>query len=103
MIDREAELKELYRRLYELDAKFEKAKGKRMILAILGFAVFYFLVLYILNDPTGIEIIFDVLLAIVIAGFHFWINVTIFSQLVQLGREESAILENIRKRIRDLE
>ena len=103
MIDKEAELKELYRRLYELDRKFEKAKGKRTIVTILGFAVFYFWVFYILNDPVGIEIIFDVILAIVIAGFHFFANVTIFGQLSQLGREENAILENIRKRIRELE
>lgn len=103
MIDREAELKELYRRLYQLDQKFEKAKGKRTIITILGFAVFYFWVLYILNEPTGIEIVYDVLLAIVIAGFHFLVNATIFGQLSHLGRKENETLENIRKRIRELE
>ena len=100
--EKNEEKKRLYRLLCEREKEFESAKLKRMIITIIGFAIFYFYVFYGLEKPTGIAILFCVLLSIVFATAHFFINATIFGALAQKGRAESDILENIRKEISNL-
>lgn len=114
------ELNRLSRQLYETDKKFEKAKGKRFALTIIAFSAFYFVVSFvILMMATGNMEIKEMVENIVSAGFlavaafmlipivlailHFLVNETIFGQLSEMGRRESATLENIRKRIKALE
>ena len=100
--EKNEEKNRLYRLLNERDKQFEAAKLKRMIITIIGFAIFYFYVLYALEKPTGESIIFCLILSIVLSGVHFFVNAAIFGALAQKGREESEILENIRKEISKL-
>lgn len=95
---------ELLKLYWQRDKEFEAAKGKRTILTILLFAVGYFVVIYALTKPTDWKIICgDLLASIFLAGIHFWINSCIFLYLFQKGREETEILERIRKEISELE
>ena len=73
------------------------------MLAILGFAVLYFVVLCSFGKPTGLNILIDIAIAIVLAGVHFWFNLFIFMPLFQKGREETERLDAIRKQISELE
>mgnify|MGYP003304544025 CR=1 FL=1 len=93
----------LYRMLNEKEKDFERRKVKRAILTILGFAIFYFWLLFNLDKPTGWDIVLTVPLAIVFAGIHFWVNAIIFSQLCQKSKDESDLLAIIRKKIREIE
>lgn len=101
--ERNAELNRLYRLLYERDKEFESAKGRRTIITILGFAIFYFVVLCAFEKPTGLNILATFVIAIVFAVVHFLINALIFLQLFQKGRAESETLDAIRKRITEVE
>lgn len=101
--EKKAELNRLYRLLYERDKEFEAAKGKRTIITILGFAIFYFAVVYAVSKPAGLDIIYALVFAIVFAAVHFLVNATIFLQLFQKGREESERLDAIRRQISELE
>ena len=95
---------ELWKLYYERDKEFEAAKGKRCILTISLFAVFYCVVLYVLGQPKDWGgIVWMLLISIILAGIHFWINVTIFSYLSMKGREEAEILERIKRQINELE
>lgn len=97
------DLERLYLSYYELDKKIDKARGKRTIITILVFAAFYFWVLYNISDPVGIEFVYLIVGSVIVGGFHWWINGAIFSQLFQMGREESEALDSIKKRISELE
>lgn len=107
---KQVELNRLCRQYYEMDKKYESAKGKRFIATILVFTIGYFALLAIANGITSIKAIFDmdlsliginVVLSIIFAWIHFWANATIFGQLSEMGRRESAALEHIAKQIRD--
>ena len=100
--EKNEEKNRLYRLLCEREKEFESAKLKRMIITIIGFAIFYFYVLYALEKPTGTPIIGCLILAIVFSAVHCFINAAIFGALAQKGRAESDILENIRKEISNL-
>ena len=102
MDKKQEELDRLYRLLQERDAEFEKAKGKRTIITILGLSIFYYWLFVNLGEPTGIELLFIIIPTIMIAGFHFFVNATIFAYLCNKSREENEILDNIKKRIKDL-
>lgn len=101
--EKNEERNRLYRLLYERDKEFEAAKLKRMIITIIGFAIFYFYVLYALEKPAGTDVIICLMLSIFFAGVHFFVNALIFGALAQKGREESEILENIRRKISNLD
>ena len=105
-MDNETKQKERNRlhKLYcERDKEFEAAKGKRTILTILGFTVFYFCVLYFTEAPTGWELIGALLVALIMAVFHFYINALIFTYLVDKGHDENEVLKQIEKKISELE
>ena len=97
------ERKRLYKLLYERDKKFEKAKGRRMIVTLIGFAAFYFWLLCEFTEPMGWEIAGELAVAAVFAGIHVFANMLVFGYLANKGREESEILDSIRKRIREIE
>lgn len=113
---KQVEINRLYGQLYEKDRQFEKAKGKRTTITILVFTVFYFVILMIANgyadisstieDISSAEIL-DILglavASILIAWLHFAANAIIFGQLTEIGRSEKAILEDIKKQIREAE
>lgn len=96
---------ELLKLYWQRDKEFEAAKGKRTILTILLFSVCYFVIIYaIAKKPTDIKAIAALLVvSIILACIHFWFNISIFLYLFQKGREETEILERIRKEISELE
>lgn len=99
-----AEIGNHYRMIVQKEKEFEKAKAKRTIITILAFAVLYFALLMISGSNTGIlGIIGTMLASIFLAGIHFVINATVFGQLSEVGKRETAALEHIRNRIRELE
>ena len=103
-MDKKEEISSLYKLLYDKDREFEKAKGKRTLITLLGFTAFYF---WIITAIRGFELSIDLLIylviAIIISWFHFWVNGTIFGYLANKGRDEADALERIRKGIRELE
>ena len=94
---------ELWKLYYQKDKEFEAAKTKRSILTILGFAVFYFVVLYFIEKPTGLDILGNVIFALIIAGIHFFVNAIVFGHLTNKGRAESEALNAIKKQIDNIE
>ena len=93
-------LQQLY---WQREKEFEAAKGKRTIITILGFALAYFLILYIIEKPTGFDIVSIFVSAMVLAGLHFFVNTLVFMYLFQKGHDESERLKAIQKQISDLE
>ena len=95
---------ELWRLYCERDKEFEKAKGRRTLITIIGFSIFYLIVLYLFGKPTDIEDFGGMLIAaLVFGGLHFWINATIFVYLCNKGRDESEVLNQIKKRMDEAE
>lgn len=95
---------ELLKLYYQKDKEFEAAKGKRTILTILLFAVVYFVVMYALTKPADWKGVCGNLLAsIFIAGIHFWFNSIIFLTLFNKSDAETKTLQDIKKRISELE
>lgn len=92
--------KELQKQYYELQKRFEANKTKRAVKTILAFAVAFFAVLYMVEKPTGIlEIVATIIMSVIWAGFHFWINSIIFIQLCDVSNGENRILEGIKKKL----
>lgn len=107
-----AEIKRLYNLHYEYDQKYEKAKGRRFFITILAFTALYFVVLMLFDGNTSIgdvinegigSILASLFVSVIFALIHFFANWTIFHQLSEMGKRETAALEHIRNRIRELE
>lgn len=94
---------ELYKLLYAKEKQFESAKLKRTIITILFFAVLYFLYFYLDKNPIGIEIVGTFLVALFVGGFHVWLNAIVFSTLFRKGEYERTTLEEIRRKISEIE
>lgn len=101
-MDKKEELNRLYRLLQERDAEFEKAKGKRTIITILGFSIFYYWLFFNQGNPTGVELLLIIIPSIIVAGFHFFVNALVFVYLFNKSKTENEILDDIKKRIKDL-
>lgn len=109
------ELKRLYKKLYETDKEFEKAKGKRFIITMLIFTAFYFVVIMAIigfDIRSAIEAIFSkaiigilaiLFASVMLAWFHFWANAAIFGQLSDVSSRERKIIDGIASRIKELE
>lgn len=99
----EKERNKLQRLYWQRDKEFEAAKLRRTIITILGFALAYFLILYNIDKPTGFDIVSTFVVAMVLAGLHFFVNTFIFMYLFQKSHDESEQLKAIQKQISDLE
>jgi fatty acid desaturase len=90
----------LYRMLNEKEKDFERRKVKRAISAIIGFAIFYFLLLYLLFSWSFGD-------ALVIAPFfaimNVLINAPVFYFFFDRNKDEAELLDIIRKKIKELE
>ena len=96
--------KELRQHYYELDRQFQRNKTRRAIKTILAFAVAFFAVLYMVEKPEGIlDIVGNIVLSVILAGFHFWINALIFGQLSEVSHAEDRMLDRIRKELQEKE
>ena len=96
---------ELLKLYYQKDKEFEAAKGKRMILTLLFFVIVYYALMWILfgRPDDFITAILSLLPVTFFAAIHLLVNATIFGQLHMRSREETEILERIRKEISELE
>lgn len=95
---------ELWKLYCQRDKEFEKAKGRRTLITIIGFAIFYFTALYSFGKPTDLKDFGAMLMvSLVFGGLHFWINAPIFVYLCNKGREESEVLKHIKKRMDEAE
>ena len=106
-------IEELYKLYYERNADFEKAKSKRMWWTVIGFTVFYLIVLYnfcfTYIDPKidnfgeefGIIAILCVF-SFIASWIHYWVNITIFGHISIKGREEYEMLQKIQNEINEL-
>lgn len=94
---------ELWKKYFAEEKRVEKARTKRAIATVVFFTAVYFLLFYTIEKPTGIGFVVYVIMSIFFAGIHFWVNVTIFGQLVKMGESEQRILDGIKKRIDKLD
>lgn len=103
MTTNESERDRLCRLYTERHKEFEAAKTKRAILTVFGFAVAYFLILFNLEHPKGLSILGTAAVSLFFSVIHVWINAAVFGYLSVKGREETEILDSIRRRIKELE
>lgn len=107
------ELEYLYKLYHEKDQAFEKAKGKRTRIAILGFTLGYLLLFYLIgktallpDDATLTDMVVLLLILIIpsfiVAFIHFWINLSVFSWLGARGREEYEELQSIKRKVNEI-
>lgn len=96
--------KDLYTLLHDKEEQFERAKSKRAIKTILALSVVIFAIMYFREKPRCItEIAGMLLVAIFLAGIDFLVHAIIFTQLTDKSTTENRILEDIRKKIKELE
>lgn len=104
---KENELKDLYRRLYELDKKFERNKGNRVLFAILGFSAVFFCLIFAymryMEHLTLKNLFFCFLISAILGTGHVIINSSVFGPMFYKSREENDILNSIRSRIKEIE
>lgn len=109
------ELERLSNLYHERKAEFDKASRIRWILAFVGFVLVFFFIL-IKGDTKSlfkalfsadIEQIKNILLLLlagmVVTGFHFFINISVFGWLFQKDIAENRRLDSIEQQIRELE
>ena len=91
--------KELYKLLVTREAQFKKAKERRTIKTILAFAIVFFLLLCLVEEPTGIEFVWAAVSAVIVAGIHFVVNAAAFGWLSMKSETERKILDDLRKQL----
>lgn len=94
---------ELWLLLQEKEKQLEKAKTKRIAKTLAGFTIAYYVTLYLVDKPSGLALLGNILVSLVIAGIHVWINASIFGQLALISEEESKMLNDLRKRLSEME
>ena len=92
----------LAKQIYEKDKEFEKNKFRRTILTIVGIAIFFFLLSFkSINDFKSFLI--ALVGCSVGAAFYFYINMLIFVPLFTKSAEENKILEDLKKKYKELD
>lgn len=108
--EEKAELERLYKLYYEKDNEYEKAKGKRTWLTVLGFTVFYLIVFYAISkkiiEPRftneGEALLLLAVLSVIsfiTSWIHYFVNAAIFGYISQKGRKEYEELQNIKRKV----
>ena len=103
MVDNEAkqeELNRLHRLLFEKDEEFQRARLKRGVLTIIGFAVFYFVAFYLLLRWSLLEAL---VITPIFAVIHVLLSSPVFYALFTKSRAEDEFLEEVRKKINDIQ
>ena len=95
--------KHLYQLLCTKEAQVEKAKFRRTIITIAGFACAYFILFWIIERPVGLDILGNIGAAILLGGIHFFVNSVIFLQLFHMSEQENKLLESLRKQLSAME
>ena len=95
---------ELWRLYCQREKEFEKAKGRRTVITILAFAAAYFAVVHAVLKPNNLKYCaFALLISLLLSGFHFVLNATVFGYLANKGRAENEVLESIKKQMSEQE
>ena len=89
------QLKNLY---YERDREFEKAKGRRNVLALILFSVVYFIILLsVSSKPLDfLSIILCLIISPILSVLHFLVNSSVFFHISFKGNEEARLLRKIK-------
>ena len=95
--------KELIQLIKAKEKQIASARLKRANTTILAYAAAIFGVFYIVNKPTGIDILGDVIAALFLSGILFLINCTVFYQLYSISEAENKMLQDLNKRLSELE
>lgn len=114
MLDKEStksEIDSLARLYCEKRYKFEKDSKIRWILTFCAFALVFSYIFIVISvgdikslfSEDIMDILAILLAGILITGFHFFINVSVFGWLFQKDIAEGRRLDDIVKQIRDLE
>lgn len=100
-----AERKELWIEIQKLDKKFENNKLKRCLCSIAFYAVVYTgIICKLFLDEIDLGGIVEiVVVSVFLAGISFWINAVLFSQLINKGNAETAMLEKMEKRLSEID
>ena len=102
------ELERLAKLYHERKAEFAKASKTRWILAFIGFVLVFFVIL-IRGDIKSLfsadikTTLLVLIIAIVVTGFYFFVNISIFGWLYQKDIAAGRRLDDIEKRIIELE
>ena len=100
----EKELQRLCKIRHERNKEFESANKKRNIITILGFALLFFLLICVFWKPTGMDILWGLLISICASLCYYFINFSIFiSWLAAKGMEEHNRLSSLDNDIKYLE
>lgn len=94
---------DLIRLINEKEKQFEKAKIKRFITTAAVFAIFYYIILYWVEDPSGFALIGNILLAVIFSGIHCLVNGAIFGHLFQKAEAENRMLNDLRNQLSENE
>lgn len=98
------ELNRLHQLYLKRDREFERAQIQRLIITILGFSIFYFLLLWHIADTSTLKnVLWILFISVAIACFHVFINASIFGALSQKSMAENRRLEAIKTEISKLE
>ena len=100
----EKELQRLCKIRFERNKEFESASKKRNVITIFGFALLFFLLICVFGKPTGIDILWGLLISICASLFYYFINFSVFiSWLATKGMEEHNRLSSLDNDIKYLE
>ena len=103
-VEIEKELKRLCQIRYDRNKEFEIASRKRNIIIVVGFALLFFLLICVFGKPTGIDILWGLLISICASLFYYFINFSVFiSWLATKGMEEHNRLSSLDNDIKYLE
>lgn len=104
-MDKEKEKRELFKKIQETDRRFERNKGRRMLYVIIFYAIINMVLFYVI--AKGFDGLKDILaclvISVIVAWVEFWVNGTIFSQIIAMSRNENETLERMEERYKELE
>ena len=100
---KEQKIKELQKRIYEVDKRNENNKMKRNLKMITFFsAVIFVSFIYFDTQENILDYIGDLLASIFLGGIYFFINALIFNGYIQANISENNFLESLKKELQDL-
>lgn len=95
---------ELYKLLSEAEKQADKARLKRVIITVVGYAIGMCYIFCLLGDVSGFaDIALFFLLALIASLVLFFINTAVYHWLFERSRIEQARVENIKNQISALD
>ena len=102
--EKQKERNRLTQLYWDLDKKYDSAKGKRAIKTIIAFAIAYTAIYWGIQRPDDLlDILAFFVVSLLLSSIHFLINATVFSQLIDMSNREKKSLESIKNQIDQLD